>query len=113
MSSALTISIAGAAGQGMQTIGFLLGKALIRSGLHVFATQDNESRIRGGHNFFSLRVSAQQVISMTQSVDVLIALNGESLTIHKDELSERAVIIYDHELIELADTDGAGFLNVA
>ena len=100
MNSALTISIAGAAGQGMQTIGFLLGKALIRGGLHVFATQDNESRIRGGHNFFSLRVSAQQVISMTQSVDVLIALNEESLTIHKDELSESSVIIYDHELIE-------------
>lgn len=99
MNMPLTISIAGAAGQGMQTIGFLLGKAVVRSGFFAFAVQDNESRIRGGHNFFNLRVAAEQVIAMTQSVDLLIALNEESLTIHQPYLSERSVVICDRELI--------------
>ena len=65
MSTDITIKIAGAAGQGMQTIGFILGKVLTRSGLHVFAAQDNESRIRGGHNFFQLRTGKNPVLAIT------------------------------------------------
>jgi len=93
----LSIKIAGAAGQGMQTVGFILSKLLTRSGYHVFAIQDNESRIRGGHNFFQIRVSEQPVFSMTGSVDILIALNEDSLTMHQEELSEKAVVIFDNE----------------
>jgi 2-oxoglutarate ferredoxin oxidoreductase subunit alpha len=51
----LNIMVGGEAGQGIQTIGFILGKTLSGSGLHVFADQDYESRIRGGHNFFRVR----------------------------------------------------------
>jgi len=96
----LTIKIGGAAGQGMQTVGFILGKVLTRSGYQVFAIQDNESRIRGGHNFFQIRVSEKPVYSMTSKVDILIALDEDSLTIHQEELSESAVIIFDNEQIK-------------
>jgi 2-oxoglutarate ferredoxin oxidoreductase subunit alpha len=51
----INIMVAGAAGQGMQTIGVILGKVFVRGGCEVFAMQDNESRIRGGHNFFQIR----------------------------------------------------------
>ena len=47
----LNFMVGGEAGQGIQTIGFVLGKTMARGGLHVFADQDYESRIRGGHNF--------------------------------------------------------------
>ncbi len=100
MNKELTIKIAGAAGQGMQTVGFILGKFLTRSGFHVFAIQDNESRIRGGHNFFQIRVSEKPLYSMTRKVDILIALDENSLTIHQEELSESAVIIFDDEQIK-------------
>jgi 2-oxoglutarate ferredoxin oxidoreductase subunit alpha len=43
--------VGGEAGQGVQLTGFLLAKALARGGYHIFADQDYESRIRGGHNF--------------------------------------------------------------
>jgi 2-oxoglutarate ferredoxin oxidoreductase subunit alpha len=95
MNGSMTIIVAGAAGQGMQTIGFLLAKALIRSGLNVFAVQDNESRIRGGHNFFSVRVSADQVVAMTKSFDMLVALDQSALSVHEHELIENTVVIYD------------------
>ncbi len=100
MHKEINIKIAGAAGQGVQTIGFILGKVLTRSGYHVFAIQDNESRIRGGHNFFQIRVSEKPVLSMTSSVDILIALNEDSLTIHREELSEKGVAIFDNEQIK-------------
>lgn len=97
MNKELTIKIAGSAGQGMQTVGFILGKVLTRSGYQVFAIQDNESRIRGGHNFFQIRVSEKSVYSMTSKVDILIALDEDSFAIHQEELSESAVIIFDNE----------------
>jgi 2-oxoglutarate ferredoxin oxidoreductase subunit alpha len=97
MNGSITITVAGAAGQGMQTIGFLLAKALIRSGLNVFAVQDNESRIRGGHNLFSVRVSADPVVAMTKSFDMLVALNQNALSVHEDDLFDKTVVIYDQE----------------
>ena len=97
MNKEITIKIAGAAGQGMQTVGFVLGKLFTRAGLQVFAIQDNESRIRGGHNFFQMRVAETPVLSMVSSIDMLIALNQNAVTFHQEELSERGGIIYDSE----------------
>jgi 2-oxoglutarate ferredoxin oxidoreductase subunit alpha len=54
---ALNILIGGEAGQGLVTVGQLLTKSLVRSGYHVVVTQDYQSRIRGGHNTFAVRVS--------------------------------------------------------
>ncbi len=99
MNNGITINIAGAAGQGMQTIGFLLSKIFIRSGLHVFAVQDNESRIRGGHNFFSLRVSQKPVMAMTKSFDLLVALNQHALNAHQNQLSDKTVVIVDTAVV--------------
>ena len=99
MNNSITINISGAAGQGMQTIGFLLSKIIIRSGLHVFAVQDNESRIRGGHNFFSLRVSQKPVMAMTKSFDLLVALNQHALNAHQNQLSDKTVVIVDTAVV--------------
>lgn len=106
MHSGTTINIAGAAGQGMQTIGFLLSKVLIRNGLTVFAVQDNQSRIRGGHNFFSVRVSEKPVMAMTKSFDMLVALDRNALAAHQHELSDKTVIIYDRE--QMQESPGKG-----
>ena len=99
MNNSITINISGAAGQGMQTIGFLLSKIFIRSGLHVFAVQDNESRIRGGHNFFSLRVSQKPVMAMTKAFDLLVALNQHALNAHQNQLSDKTMVIVDTAVV--------------
>jgi 2-oxoglutarate ferredoxin oxidoreductase subunit alpha len=93
----LNIMVAGAAGQGMQTIGFILGKILVRGGGEVFAMQDNESRIRGGHNFFQIRVSRKPVRSASMPLHVLIALNQESIEKHAHHVIQEGVIIFDSE----------------
>ena len=53
----LTIKIGGAAGQGLDTIGSVLSKSLLKSGFYVFSTQYYLSRIRGGHNTSQIRIS--------------------------------------------------------
>jgi len=46
MSVDLTLKIGGEAGQGMQTIGYVLSKTSARGGFYLFANQDYMSRIR-------------------------------------------------------------------
>ena len=101
----LNVMVAGAAGQGMQTIGFILGKILIRGGCEVFAMQDNESRIRGGHNFFQIRGSRNPVRSASMPLQVLIALNQESIDRHGHDVVDSGVIIFDSEKCTVTEND--------
>jgi 2-oxoglutarate ferredoxin oxidoreductase subunit alpha len=45
---ALNIMIGGKAGQGLVTLGQVLGKIAVRSGYHLVVSQDYMSRVRGG-----------------------------------------------------------------
>ncbi len=87
--------VAGEAGQGVQTIGIILARAFAQSGCHVFADQDYESRIRGGHNFFRIRVKDSQALAISEPLDILIALNRESLAMHCNELTKTGIAISD------------------
>lgn len=90
-----TIKIGGEAGQGIQTIGETLSKVFSRSGYHVFTHQDYESRVRGGHNFYQIRFSDMPVASSKQQIDILVALDNESVLLHEKELSSAGHAIYD------------------
>lgn len=107
----LNVKIGGAAGQGMQTIGSLLGKIFVRGGYHVFAIQDNMSRIRGGHNFIQLRIKKEPVMAMTGGVHFLVALDKETIEAHAGELMSTGLVIYDAEAIDFF-SDKPNFLNV-
>jgi len=90
-----TIKIGGEAGQGIQTIGETLGRVFARAGCHVFTNQDYESRIRGGHNFYQIRLADTPVMAPRDGVDILVALDRESIAQHERELAPRGRIIYD------------------
>ncbi len=87
--------VGGEAGQGVQSVGFLLAKVFARGGYHIFADQDYESRIRGGHNFFRVRVSDRKVGAITEGVNILIALNTDSIELHQPDMASEAIIIFD------------------
>jgi 2-oxoglutarate/2-oxoacid ferredoxin oxidoreductase subunit alpha len=95
----LNIMIGGEAGQGIQTIGFILGKTLSRGGLHIFADQDYESRVRGGHNFFRIRARDRIVPAQSERLDILVALNRDTVVRHREELKEKGLIIADSRVI--------------
>lgn len=87
------ILIGGEAGQGLQTMGEALTRALVRWGYRVHVTQTYESRVRGGHNVFAIRFGGAEVLAPKESVDLLLALNQESLHIHQKELTPDAPAI--------------------
>lgn len=82
----INVVIAGAAGQGVQSAGEILGKTLLRLGYHVFITQDYQSRVRGGHNFLSVRFSDAPLAAPVRRADYLLALNEESVGLRLGEL---------------------------
>jgi 2-oxoglutarate ferredoxin oxidoreductase subunit alpha len=89
------ILVGGEAGQGVQSVGTILCKVLAYGDFHVFADQDYESRIRGGHNFFRVRVKNSEVLALAPELDVLVALNGETVDLHEKELKPGGAVIYD------------------
>jgi 2-oxoglutarate/2-oxoacid ferredoxin oxidoreductase subunit alpha len=95
MEKALNILIGGEAGQGLVTVGEILAKSLVRSGYHIVVTQSYMSRIRGGHNTFSIRVSTEEILAPQESVDLLVALDDATLALHERELSSRGRIVAD------------------
>ncbi|NWF94038.1 MAG: 2-oxoacid:acceptor oxidoreductase subunit alpha [Syntrophaceae bacterium] len=95
---AVNILIGGEAGQGLQTIGLIFAKSLVRSGFRILAAQTYESRIRGGHNTFSIRVGTEKVLAPEEMIDLLVALNKETIELHKDEISPQGFIIGHAEL---------------
>ena len=99
MAKELTVLLGGAAGQGLQTIGQVISRSLSRLGFHVFALQDYESRIRGGHMFFQLRAADRRVDAHVETVDIVVALDEETLIIHEKELAPHGIIIYDSDKI--------------
>lgn len=93
----MTLKIGGEAGQGVESSGAGFAKALSRGGLHLIANSDYMSRIRGGYNFYQIRVSGKPVYAFERNVHLLLAFNPQAVTEHKDELAEGAGIIYDEE----------------
>lgn len=105
-----TIMVGGEAGQGVQSVGLILSKVFARGGYHVFSDQDYESRVRGGHNFFRIRVSETEVGAISESLDLLLALNQESIDLHRKELSGRGMVIYDGQ--KVPNIQGEGFFGL-
>ncbi len=112
MSIDLNFMIGGEAGQGVQSVGFLLSKVFARGGYHIFADQDYESRVRGGHNFFRVRVSDSKVHAVAEDVHILIALNLASIELHQSKIVSQGIIIFDGEKIKGVSDDNGSFLNM-
>ncbi len=90
--------IGGAAGQGIDTTTAILEKLLKRSGYFVLTVRDFMSRIRGGHNFTLIRFGIQPVLSHSNQLDGIIALDEETIRLHRQELKENGFILCNPEL---------------
>lgn len=104
--------VGGEAGQGVQSVGFMLAKIFARGGYHIFADQDYESRVRGGHNFFRVRVSDAKVAAIAEDVDILIALNMDSIELHQPNMVNQGIIIFDGEKIKGISGDNGSILSI-
>ncbi len=88
-----TILFGGKAGQGPNILSMLLGEALTEMGYYVFISRDYQSLIRGGHNFNLLTFSDSSVESNDSVIDIIVALDENTINLHKKELKKGGDII--------------------
>ncbi|KMY69100.1 pyruvate ferredoxin oxidoreductase [Desulfocarbo indianensis] len=94
----VNVMIGGEAGQGLVTIGNVLAKALVHAGYEIVVSQDYMSRVRGGHNTFVIRAAVQAIQAPEEGLDLLVALNQETLELHGWELKPGALVVADRGL---------------
>lgn len=91
----LNIRIAGEAGQGLETVGDLLTHAFAGMGLYVFATQSYMSRIRGGLNWFDVRIADRELFSGTEKANLLVGLTAEAVEALGEGVAEGGLVLSD------------------
>ena len=106
-----SIRICGEAGQGIQTVGDTLARVFARTGYHVFTHQDYESRIRGGHNFYQVRIADRPLTAACDRIDVLVAFDRDSMDKDAAFVSDQGQIIYDSAALK-QKFDGRKFLDI-
>jgi 2-oxoglutarate ferredoxin oxidoreductase subunit alpha len=94
----MTLRIGGEAGQGVRSSGGGFARALARGGLHLFGLQDYMSRIRGGQNFYQLRVGERPLYTHTDELHLLIAMVPETVERYAGEVEPGGAVIYDEAL---------------
>jgi len=95
-----SIIIGGEAGDGVSRSGLTLAKSFTRAGYHVFGANDYQSTIRGGHNFYMLKVRRDEVYSEGNDVDLMIAFDDQTISLHENELSSASIIIRDNSSVK-------------
>ena len=96
----VAIAIGGAAGQGIATPGNILSRILVRRGLHVNVYDAYQSIIRGGHIFLTLRTSDQPVLSHGDRLDILLALNQDTMDRHLRLMGAGSSVLYNADRIK-------------
>ena len=90
-----SVLIGGIAGDGINEAGQTAARLMTRQGYRIFMYYDYPSLIRGGHNFSIVRASSERIGACRDEVDLLIALNQDTLDRHASRLKEDSIIIYD------------------
>lgn len=97
----LTWKIGGEAGYGIMSTGLMFSKACARCGLYVYDYAEYPSLIRGGHNTYHVRAEQEEIFSQIRLVDILVALNEETVNLHINEITGGGALIYDGDAVSL------------
>ncbi|MCR1950902.1 2-oxoacid:acceptor oxidoreductase subunit alpha [Clostridium sp. DSM 100503] len=92
------ILIGGSAGQGLDTLSDFLEKSIKKFGFYVFSNKDYMSRVRGGHNFIQIRFGENKIFSHKNEVDLILALDENTILYHKYKLKNDGIIISDKSI---------------
>src|SRR4030095_11407401 len=98
----VTIGIGGAAGDGLDKTGDTIAKTCSRLGLYLCAYNSYQSVIRGGHIWLRVRASEQKAYTHGDRLNVLIALNQDSIERHAREVNTGGAIIYNSDKLKIA-----------
>lgn len=108
----VSIVLAGAAGQGIETVAGMLASVLKNSGCNVFVTREFMSRIRGGTNSLQLRVSSEKKGAYVKRTDIAIPLSPDAMRhlYRYGRLGNETIVIAEREFLQDHRDDDLGAL---
>lgn len=109
----LNIRIGGEAGQGLVSLGDILTGALSNKGLHLFTGKSYMSRIRGGLNWFDLRIGDSELFALKKYADLTVALSADAMEILREYTSPEGIILYNADGEDKGRTAYLNFLEIA
>ncbi len=101
----ISILIGGKAGDGIKKAGHTIARLLNQLGYRIFLYNEYPSLVKGGHNFNVIRGADKKIRAHRTNLDIIVALNQETVEKHKDDLISGGVILYDSDEVE---TEGTG-----
>ena len=94
------IAVGGAPGQGIEAAGKSISQICARYGLNVFTYTAYQSLIRGGHSFLTIRISSEPVANHGDKIDLIIALDANSVEKHLPHVAPGGALIYNSEHVK-------------
>lgn len=94
------IVVAGQAGQGIQTVAKILSHILKLSGYHVFVTQEYMSRVRGGMNSATIRISDERRNAQVSDIDLFVSLDSMACQHCKRRFSKDTLFLGEKNLAD-------------
>lgn len=113
MTKDYSILIGGEAGQGTRLAGLIIAKLFNHLGYYIYIYEDYQSLIRGGHNFSQIRAAEKEVQSRKEKDDFLLALDENTLNLHKNYLEENGVVIFNSDKIRSGEGTGIPIQTIA
>ena len=98
----ISVLIGGKAGDGINSAGALVAQLLNTIGYTIYLYFDYPSLIRGGHNFAIIRGSDQGIGTCWNTVDFVLALNNDTIELHRDKCTLKTEIIFNADLVKSA-----------
>ena len=87
--------IGGQQGEGIESAGELLARGLMQFGFHLYGYRVFSSRIRGGHTNYNLRISSEPIAAIADQLDLLVALDQETIALCAGEVRDGGLLIAD------------------
>ena len=95
MINQLSWKVGGQQGEGIESTGEIFSIALNRLGYYLYGYRHFSSRIKGGHTNNKIRVSTNQVRSISDDLDILVAFDQETIDVNYKELHDHGIILAD------------------
>jgi 2-oxoglutarate ferredoxin oxidoreductase subunit alpha len=94
----ISIKFVGRSGQGIDTVGRILSKAVTESNQYIFASREYPSLIKGGISSYQVDISSKEIFSSSRLVNILCAYTKESLDYHLKTCAKGSLLIYSPDI---------------
>ncbi|MFP4268679.1 MAG: 2-oxoacid:acceptor oxidoreductase subunit alpha [Spirochaetaceae bacterium] len=109
----VSIVLAGAAGQGIQSIEKILSRIVKDDGYHIFTTSEFMSRVRGGMNSTEIRVSSRPGHAYVDKIDIFIPLKKGLTPFLEQRITEDTIVIGEKEELDYDEIIDVPFSAIA